>query len=426
MDFSTDYTGEQEAFAREVRAWMEQNVPEGTAIRRDPLKMTRQEWERRRELGRRLGKKGWLYAGYSPKYGGGGLDGAHSTVLRQEFGLKGLSLPPYYDSGRLAAPAVMACGTEEQKERFLPPMLTGEVVTWQLFTEPEAGTDEANQQTSALRHRQQGDHFVINGQKIFVGGLYSPPDQFLLLTRSDSEAPRHQNLAMFLAPADLPGIEIQPLDLFPGGTFGQVSGLTADSAPAVKHTVFFDDVTVHDSCLIGGEQDGWKVTNATLLVEHGDRQTTGEASGSAGGGQIGRNLVVERFLDLCRNDPGVARRLKENPHLMHSLVEVYTGAQIERLFAMRNAWLPYSGMRVRYAGPQLALYEKMFGGRLTAEMAKVLGPYVLTDSAEWGMAEDIFEVAERSGVCFAPGGTPEALKIVISRALAIGRPPAGS
>jgi hypothetical protein len=63
----------------------------------------------------------------------------------------------------------------------------------------------------------------------------------------------------------------------------------------------------------------------------------------------------------------------------------------------------------------------MFGGRLTGDVAKVLGPYALTDDSEWSLAKDIFEVAERSGVCFAPGGTPEALKIIISRALGIGR-----
>jgi alkylation response protein AidB-like acyl-CoA dehydrogenase len=326
-----------------------------------------------------------------------------------------LSLPPFYDSGRLAAPAVFACGTEEQKKRFLPPILKGEVVTWQLFTEPEAGTDEANQQTNALRHVRDREYFIVNGQKIFVGALYSPPGQFLLLTRSDLEAPRHQNLAMFLAPADLPGITIQPLDLFPSGTFGQICGPAADGAPGVKHSVFFDDVRIHESYLIGGDKDGWRVTTATLTVEHGDR------AGVAGASPEPKNLVVESFLEQCKNNRRVVKRLRENPELVDNVVNVYIGAQIERLLALRNAWLPHSGKRAPYAGPQLAVYQKMFGGRLTGDVAKVLGPYALTDDSRWGLAEDIFEVAERAGLCFAPGGTPEALKIVISRALGIGR-----
>jgi alkylation response protein AidB-like acyl-CoA dehydrogenase len=323
----------------------------------------------------------------------------------------------------LAAPAILVAGTDEQKKRFLPPMLAGEALTWQLFTEPEAGTDEANQQTNALRHVREKDHFIINGQKIFVGALYSPPQQFLLLTRSDLEAPRHENLAMFLAPADLPGVSIQPLDLFPSGTFGQLCGRTPMTAPAVKHSVFFDDVKIDQSYLIGGETDGWRVTTATLTVEHGDRDigAGSDRDTGAGGQDIPRNIVVEKFLEQCRSNPNIARRLKENPQLLDSVVNIYIGGEIERLLAIRNTWLPGSGRRSPYAGPQLQLYSKMFGSRLVTDMARVLGPYALTEDAEWGLDEEIFEVAERSGVCFAPGGTPEALKIVISRALRIGR-----
>jgi hypothetical protein len=415
MDFSLEYAKEQAEFAQEVRAWLDENVPKDLLNPRDNLKMSYEQWLKRRELGRQLGEKGWLYPGYPRQYGGGGLDTEHCFVLNQEMAERHLSLPPFYDSGRLAAPAVFACGTEEQKKRFLPPILKGEVVTWQLFTEPEAGTDEANQQTNALRHVRDREYFIINGQKIFVGALYSPPGQFLLLTRSDLEAPRHQNLAMFLAPADLPGITIQPLDLFPSGTFGQICGPAADGAPGVKHSVFFDDVRIHESYLIGGDKDGWRVTTATLTVEHGDR------AGVAGASPEPKNLVVESFLEQCKNNRMVVKRLRENPELVDNVVNVYIGAQIERLLALRNAWLPHSGKRAPYAGPQLAVYQKMFGGRLTGDVARVLGPYALTDDSRWGLAEDIFEVAERAGLCFAPGGTPEALKIVISRALGIGR-----
>jgi len=419
MDFSLDYTEEQERFAKEVRAWLDANVPRDLINPRDTQKMSREQWQKRRELGRKLGQKGWLYPGYSRQYGGGGLDADHSSVLHQEMAKRGLGLPPFYDSGVLAAPAILVCGTDDQKKRMLPPILRGEVTTWQLFTEPEAGTDEANQQTNALRHVREKDHFIVNGQKIFVGGLYSPPDQFLLLTRSDLEAPRHQNLAMFVAPANLPGITIQPLDLFPPGTFGQVCGRSAAGAPGVKHSVFFDDVRIQESYLIGGDRDGWRVATATLTVEHGDRESGG--GGGGGGAGIPRNFTAERFLEQCQTNANVTRRLRENPHLVDSVVNIYVGAQIERLLSLRNAWLPRSGRRTPHAGPQATLYQKMFGGRLVADMARVLGPYALSDDTEWGLDEGIFEVSERSGICFAPGGTPEALKIIISRALGIGR-----
>ena len=422
MDFSLEYSKEQEEFAKEVQEWLDKNVPKDLVQPRDPLKMSLEQWQQRRGLAHKLGEKGWLYPSYPRRYGGGSLDGAHSAVLYQELAEKGLGLPPHYDSGRLAAPAILACGTEEQKERFLPPILKGEAVTWQLFTEPEAGTDEANQQTNALHHVREKDYFIVNGQKIFVGGLYSPPAQFLLLTRSDLEAPRHQNLAMFIAPADLPGITIQPLDLFPPGIIAQISGPTVDSAPGVKHSVFFEDVRIHESYLIGGERDGWRVTSATLLVEHGDRGDTDDGGGDgAGAVWIPRNLVAEKFLAQCKINPNIVKRLKANPQLLDSMVDAYIGAQIERLFSVRNAWLPRSGKRVPYAGPQLSVYSKMFGARLAADMAIVLGPCTFADDAEMGLDEGIFEVGERCGICFAPGGTPEALKIIISRALAIGR-----
>jgi len=416
MDFSLEYDEAQEEFAMEVRKWLDENVPRDLVRPRDPIKMSYEQWQKRRELARKLGKKGWLYPTYPREYGGGGLDSHHSVVLQRELSERGIGLPPHYDSGVLAAPAILAVGTEEQKKRFLPPILKGEAVSWQLFTEPEAGTDEANQQTNALRHEREGEYFVINGQKIFVGGLYAPPKQFLLLTRSDLEAPRHQNLAMFLAPADLPGITIQPLDLFNPGTFGQVSG-PAVTAPTVKHTVFFDDVRVHESCLIGGDHDGWRVTGATLAVEHGE---VGREAVSGGGGRsawLPRNIVVEGLLEQCKSNPEINRRLKDNPQLVDTLVGVYIGAQIERLYAIRNA----GGKGGRYGGPQSMIYQKMFGDRLAAGMARILGPYALTNDSAWHLNEDIFEVAERCGTCFAPGGTPEAMKIVISRALSIGR-----
>ena len=88
---------------------------------------------------------------------------------------------------------------------------------------------------------------------------------------------------------------------------------------------------------------------------------------------------------------------------------------------MRNAWLASSGKSAFYAGPQLNSYTKIFGGRLISEMAQVLGPYTLTNDEEWGLDEGMFEVAQRGGICCAPGGTPEAQKIIIARALAIGR-----
>jgi alkylation response protein AidB-like acyl-CoA dehydrogenase len=313
------------------------------------------------------------------------------------------------------APALLAFGTEEQKERLLRPIFTGEVLTWQLFTEPEAGTDAANQQTDALRSKREQDHFIINGHKVFVGSYPSRPEQLYVLTRSDPDGKRHQNLSSFLIPANLPGITVQALDLFPLSTFAVQSGVTGANIEAVKHAVYFDNVKVHESYLIGKEGQGWSVTTATLEVEHGGGGT--RRGGRGRGGAIGKNYMAEKFFHLCRTDPAVKRRIKENPQLQQSVLEVYINTQIQRLLTLRNV----NGMGGSYGGPQLTLIGKIFGTQFVKHLAKVLGPGVYTDDPEWIIGDGQFETGQRCGICLAPGGTPESYKINISRALSMGR-----
>ena len=411
MDFSLEYTREQEEFAGEVREWLQANVPPDLAVITDPAQMSPDQWQKRRYFVWKLGQKGWLYPAYPLEYGGGGLNGDLCYVLTVELAERGLGLPPLYDAGVLAAPTILACGTDEQKRRFLPPIFKGEKLTWQLFTEPEAGTDEANQQTNALRSPAEQEYFMINGQKIFVGSFPSQPEQFFLLTRSDLTAERHKNLAVFLIPANLPGIDVQPLDLFVPGTFYEASGPTMASSEGTKHSVFFDDVKVPESYLIGGDHDGWKVVNAALEIEH-----TGTFAGL-----IGRNYSAEKFLAQIKQNPQIAQRVKQNPLLLETIVNIYIDAQTERLFSIRNAWQSLNRQSVPYTGPQMALFSKNFGGRFMAGSLKVLGPYSLTADTQWWLDNGIFESGQRSGVCFASGGTPEALKIGMARALGIGR-----
>jgi len=175
MNFSNAYNAEQEEFAKEVRAWLEENVPQDLVKPRSILKMSREQWEKRRDLCRKLGEKGWLYPSYSREYGGGGLGGDEAAVLQQEMAEQELSLPPLYDSGKLAAPTLLAMATDEQKKRLLPPILKGEAITWQLFTEPEAGTDEANQQTNALRSIKETIISSLTAARYLSAGFTPPP-----------------------------------------------------------------------------------------------------------------------------------------------------------------------------------------------------------------------------------------------------------
>ena len=400
MDFSLEYSKEQEEFAYQVRAWADSNIPQDYTFPADPAKLSYEQYQMQREVGRKLGEKGWLVPMFPKEYGGGGLSLDMDVVLEQELYKYGMEIPPYYDLGlMLAAPAVLTLGTEEQKKNFLPPMLMGDVVTWQLFTEPEAGSDLANVKTTAIR---EGNHFVINGQKMFVGGMYEP-EQFWLLARTDPDAPRHKNLGMFIVPSDLPGITVNPINLLSPGD------IRISSSAGTKNMVFLDNVNVPQFHLIGGETDGWMVANTTLEVEHGNI------------GSITGNRVADKFLDQCKTNPYILKRFRENPQLIDEVIDIYIGCQIERLFVLRNFWLRYAREPHSYEGNQTSLYGKEFNFKLSSAILNVLGPYALTNDPQCKL-EEIFEVQQRVGIAaHIPGGTAEIQKVQMARRLGIGR-----
>ena len=266
MDFEPAYTPEQEAFRKEVRSWLAEHVP---VVDGNPD--SDENYPKYREFGRKLGARGWLRSTAPVEYGGGGLSVDHAIVIGEEIDAYDLGLPPYYDTGgTLGGASILVWGTEEQKLRMLPPIFRGEVVTWQLLTGPEAGSDLAGTQTEAVR---DGDDYVINGQKIFVGGTHGA-DYLWTITRTDPEGKRHENLSWFLIPTDVPGITVTPMELM--GDDGEGVGR------GHKNTIFFDDVRVPAANLVGGENNGWKVATTHLELEHGS------------GGRIGRNRWFER------------------------------------------------------------------------------------------------------------------------------------
>ena len=157
MDFEPRYTPEQEEFRREVSAWLKQHVPGGMEHPADPADLTWEQYQLRRELGRKLGDKGWLWPTAPKEYGGGGLDVDSAVVIEEEIDSFGLTLPPYYDSGgRLGGNSILVWGTEEQKAGVsCRPSSPAASRTWQLLSEPEAGSDLANVKTQAIRGRRR-------------------------------------------------------------------------------------------------------------------------------------------------------------------------------------------------------------------------------------------------------------------------------
>jgi len=400
MDFEVTYTEEQQRFRHEVRAWLDANVTSG--LTRIPVSDddSRRRYHELRALGRKLGARGWLYPRAPQAYGGGGLDVDHTIILEEEVDRVGLALPPYYDSGgKLGSATILVWGTEAQKQAFLPPIFRGEVRTWQLLTEPGAGSDLAGVTTAAIR---DGNEYVINGQKIFVGSDHGT-DRIWMIACTNPGGVRHENLSWFMIDADLPGITVQPMELM--GTGGE-----GGTDPVQKNTVFFDQVRVPAFSLVGGENQGWKAASTHLELEHG------------AGGRIGRNRVWDRLLRYCQETKRDGVPLSQNPDTRDLLADIYIRTEVQRLFGLRNFWLTYAKRPRSYEGPQLSYYRKMAGLWMTGAILEAVGPAALTTDPTWGSIDGFLELQQRNGIIAVhPGGTADVQRVSMARRIGIGR-----
>ena len=203
----------------------------------------------------------------------------------------------------MAAPTILAYGTDEQQRRFLRPLWTGEEIWCQLFSEPGAGSDLANVSTRAVR---DGDEWVVNGQKVWTSGAHNARFA-ILVARTDPDLPKHFGLTYFLCDMTDPGVDVRPLR--------QITG------EAEFNEVFLTDVRIPDSQRLGAEGEGWKVANATL---NNERVAIGGKAASRESGMIG---VVAR---TWREHPE-----KRTPELQDRLLRLWVDAEVARLTGVR-------------------------------------------------------------------------------------------
>ncbi len=241
------YTPAQRAFRAEARAWLEANVP------REPLRSfdTREGFEEHRAWERRLDAGGWAMVVWPKEYGGRGADLLEWLVFEEEYWRAAAPRRVNQNGIFLLGPTIMEFGTPEQKRRFLPKMASSEEVWAQGWSEPNAGSDMAAIQTTAIR---DGDDYVLNGQKTWASrGAFA--DWLFGLFRSDPASERHSGLTFLLVPLDAPGITVRP-----------IAQLDCEAGFA---EVFFDDVRVPVAHRLGDEGQGWSVAMATAGFERG-------------------------------------------------------------------------------------------------------------------------------------------------------------
>jgi acyl-CoA dehydrogenase len=250
-----DDTPEEAAFRAEARDWLDAHaLPKG-----HPDDFSLGLWtgaydedtyiERCRAWQNTLFDGGWAGITWPKEYGGRGGKAIHQVIFNQEQSSYGVSNGAFMISIGMAGPTILAHGTDAQKEAFLPPMLRGDEMWCQLFSEPGAGSDLASLSTRAER---DGDEWVVTGQKVWT----SSPDRArwgMLLARTDSDVPKHRGISYFLLDMATPGIDARPLR--------QMTGESHFSE------VFLDGVRVPAGHLLGGEGEGWRVTQTTLNSE---------------------------------------------------------------------------------------------------------------------------------------------------------------
>jgi len=264
-------TPEQAQFRAEVRGWIDANLPEdkrgsrGGAQRFDDPFM--------REWSRLLYAAGYAGLTWPQEYGGAGSPYSHQAILYEE--LAAAQAPPHIGVIGLgmAGPTIMAHGTDEQKARYLQPLLAAEEIWCQGFSEPDAGSDLAAARTRAER---RGDTYVVNGQKVWSSFAHIA-DFCILLTQSDPDGPRYRNLTYLIVDMHAPGVEVRPLR--------QITG------EAEFNEIFFTDVEVPVANRLDDEGNGWAVAMTTLLHERG---TLGFALTALFDGLVGRLLEEAR------------------------------------------------------------------------------------------------------------------------------------
>jgi len=367
MDFS--YTPPQESFRTELRAWLEKNSGEvigkggeGLGGSTASLLDVRDDgrWNQMLDYHRRLYRSGYVALHWPKEWGGGGADLVEQSIYQDEVLRLGL---PLYGANQLAidriGPTIMLMGTDEQKKRHLQPMLTGEQIWCQGYSEPNAGSDLAGIQTRATT---EGDSFVVNGQKVWTS-LAQRSDWQVLLVRTDPEAPKHKGISYLLVDMHTPGITVRPLV--------QMTG------EAGFNEVFYDNVRVPKENLVGELNQGWQVSIATLMFER-----------VSGGTRHPVERTINELVELAKHVNFQGVPAQQHPYVRQKLAAFVSDARCLRLSRYRSLT---SQLKGKVPGAESS-FGKLFATELNLRVAmfadELLGPYALLEGESLGSVEN--------------------------------------
>jgi alkylation response protein AidB-like acyl-CoA dehydrogenase len=323
-----------------------------------------ESWNYHTYCAKEFAKRGWLSFGWPAEYGGTGtmMDRAFLSEARGYYRIPGVE----QFGIQLLSPTLLEFGTEEQKRAYLPRIAAAEIVGCQLWSEPNAGSDLANVSATAIR---KGDEYIINGQKSWTTGAHYADYGFGLFRTDPDAQPKQRGLSFILIPdIKAPGITVVPY------LFMNISHSYND--------VFFDDVHVPVSNLLGKENDGWRVTRATA---------NSERSG------LDRIMELTRQLDdlvnYCNETKINGELLAKNPIIRNRLAEMACEIEAARTLAYRVAWLQDQ----KKLGALEASAVKVAMGDTVQRMAflgaDILGPFAQVKYSKWAPLRGYYENA---------------------------------
>lgn len=339
-------SAEELAFRNEFRAWLEANVPrDWPEWREKPLE---ESFPYLRAWQRKLHEGGWAAVSWPREYGGRSATLMQQAIFWEE--MARVEAPPMANALGLGliGPTIIAYGTDEQKKRFVPKILSAEEIWCQGFSEPNAGSDLAGLQTEA---RLDGKHYIVNGQKVWTSYGWVG-DWCELVVRTDADVPKHKGLTVLLVDMKSPGVEVRPL-----------RQMTGESE---FNELFFRDVRVPAENVLGRVNDGWNVAISTLMHERG-------SYGARLHLLFKRN--ISRLIELSRQVRRDGCPASKDPLVRQKLAQCYAEIEIMRLNQLR-AFSRITATGV--PGPEGSI-QKIFWSELNQRVQQVaqelLGPY---------------------------------------------------
>ncbi|MBV8983586.1 MAG: acyl-CoA dehydrogenase family protein [Acidimicrobiia bacterium] len=386
-----DLTPDQKALQQELREYFADLVKARSAQDLDEEEMG-EGWK---ATIRQMGKDGWLGVGWPKEYGGQGRGAIEQLIFLEEAGRAGAPIPLV--TLNTVGPTLAQFGTDEQKQKFLPGILAGEIHFAIGYTEPGAGTDLASLRTGAVR---DGDEYIVNGQKVFTSGAHVA-DYVWLACRTDPAAPKHKGISILIVDADQPGFKWTPINTLSLG---------------FTSATYYEDVRVPASMRVGEENAGWKMITTQLNFE---RVALGPS------GRIFRSLdAVAQWTKETRFADGT--RVIDLDWVRTNLARVRAKAEVAELLNWRVAWEQEQGRM----NPADASAMKVYGTELRQETARLLLEVIgaagyLREGSPGAVLEGMLERDFRGSVVGTFGGGVNEVQreIIVTAGLGMPRPP---